>query len=305
MTPGARAFGFAMLLGATARAAGDDWPAPRQADDAPSLASIALSQRAGVVAEAPFATTAFPEVSGFGVVLTAAAALRPSPVGWLSARVPISFARLDFPAGAQVAETAVGNLELGVEHPLELRAKTSVQLRAAFVAPTAEHGPETSLLANRALALANALSGGKDSPLLTPGVTGLRLGASAEHSHGPWWFRAGLDVPVLVRVSDASLPEDADTHSLGLLPAVDLKAAFWITSWLGVALGGRLTTEPLRVQEPARERDRRQRLQPVAEPSVHARLRRHVVLALDGSAPVGGALGGEAWSIGIHGRLAF
>jgi hypothetical protein len=301
----ARVFGFVILLGASARAAGDDWPAPRQSNETPSRVSISLSQRAGVVDEAPFATTAFPQVSGFGMVLTGAAAVQLSPIGRLGARLPISFARLDFPAGAQVTETALGNLELGVEHRLELRASSRLQLRAAFVAPTAEHGPETSLLANRALALGNALSGGKDSPLLTPGVTGLRLGASAEHSHGPWWFRAGLDVPVLVRLSDASLPEDAETHAMGVLPAMDLQAALWITSWLAVALGGRLMTEPLRVQEPARERDRKQRLQPVAEPSVHARLGRHVALALDASVPLGGALGGEAWSIGAYGRLGF
>jgi hypothetical protein len=121
--------------------------------------------------------------------------------------------------------------------------------------------------------------------------------------HGPWWFEAGLDVPVLVRLSDASLPEDVETHSIGLLPALDVQGALWVTSWLGVALGGRLMTEPLRVQEPARERDREQLLQPVVEPGVHARLGRHVELALDGNVPVSGALGGEAWSIGVHGKL--
>jgi hypothetical protein len=305
VTPFARAFGFVMLLGGRARAAGDDWPAPRQPDDTPSRASISLSQRAGVVAEAPFVTTAFPEVAGFGMVVIGAAAVQLSPIGWLGARLPVSYVRLDFPAGAQVTKTALGNLELGVEHRLELRAKGSIRLRAAFVAPTAEHGPETALLANRALAVGNALSGGKEAPLLTPGVTGLRLGLSAEHSHGPWWFRAGLDVPVLVRVSEGSLPEDAETHSTGVLPAIDLQAASWITSWLAVALGGRLMTEPLRVQEPARERDRQRRLQPVVEPSVHARLGRHVNLGLDGNVPAGGALGGEAWSIGLHGRLGF
>ena len=305
MTPRTRAFGFVILVGASARAAGDDWPAPRRSDDAPSQASIALSQRTGIVTEAPFATTAFPEVSGFGMVLTTAAAVQLSPIGWLNARLPLGYVRLDFPAGAQVTKTVVGNLELGVEHRLKLRAATRVGLRAAFIMPTAEHGPEIALLANRALAVGNALSGGKDSPLLTPGVTGLRLGASAEHSRGPWWFRAGLDVPVLVRVSDASLPDDAETHSMGVLPAVDLQAAWWITSWFGLALGGRLMTEPLRVQEPARERDREQRLQPVAEPSVHARLGRQVTAALDASVPVGGTLGGDAWSIGVHGRLAF
>jgi hypothetical protein len=305
VTPFARAFGFVILLGSSARAAGDDWPAPRQPDDAPSYAAISLSQRAGVVDEAPFATTAFPEVSGFAMVLTAAAAVQLSPIGRLSARWPISFVRLDFPAGAQVAEAAPGNLELGVEHRLDHRAARRLRLRAAFIAPTAEHGPQTSLLANRALAVGNALSGGKDSSLFAPGVTGLRLGASAEHSHGSWWFRAGLDVPVLVRLSDASLPEDADTHSMGVLPAIDVQAALWITYWLGVALGGRLMTEPLRVQEPAREHDRKQRMQPVAEPSVHALLGRHLALALDASAPVGGALGGEAWSVGVHGRLGF
>jgi hypothetical protein len=292
-----------MLVVASARAAGDDWPAPRQSSDVRARVSIALSQRAGIVAAAPFVTTAFPEVSGSGVILTAAAGLQVDPIGWLGARLPVTFVRLDFPAGSQVSEAALGNLELGFDRRVELGAPTRLRLRAALIAPAAEHGPEMALLANRALAVSNALSGGKDAALLTPGVTGLRLGARAEHAHGPWWFEAGLDVPVLVRLSDASLPEDVETHAMGLLPALDGQAALWVTSWFGVALGGRLITEPLRVQEPARERDRSQRLQPLVEPAVHARPGRHVALALDGRVPVSGALGGEAWSIGLHGKL--
>ncbi len=302
MTAFARTIALVMLLGANGRAAEHDWPAPPRAKALEERLSLSLSNRAGI-AEAPFVTTAFPLVSGFGMVLTGTAAVELSSVGWLRFRLPISFAWLDYPAGAQVLETALGNLELGLEHPFDASPATRAFLLAAILAPSAEHGSKTALLDNRALALGSALSGGQDSPLLTPGVTGLRLGASVEHSERPFEFRASLDVPLLLRISDASLPDESETHPIGILPAVDLEAAWWITSWFGASLGGALITEPLRVQEPALERDRNQRLQPVVEPGLHFQLGQHIALGLDGSVPVGGALGGDAWSIGLHGRL--
>jgi hypothetical protein len=301
VTPLSRVLGLVLLLSMNAHAAEHDWPAAPRAKDTQERVSLSLSNRAGLV-KAPFVTTAFPEVSGFATVMTGTAAVRFSSIGWLRLSLPISFVRLDFPARAQVSETALGNLELGLEHRLELRRSTRLGLLAAFLVPSAEHGPKTALLGNRALALGSALSGGKSSPLLTPGVTGLRLGASVEHALRPFELRASLDVPVLVRFSDASLPEDAETHAIALLPVVDLRAGWWITSWFGASLGAGLITEPQRVQEPILERDRNRRLQPVVEPGLHLRLGQHVALGLEASVPVGGTLGGDAWSIGPYGR---
>jgi hypothetical protein len=157
--------------------------------------------------------------------------------------------------------------------------------QAAFLVPSAEHGSKAALLNNRALALGNALNGGKDSARLTPGVTGLQLGASLEHTQRPFDFRASIELPLLLRVSDASLPEETETHPIAILPALDLRAAWWITASFAASLGAGLITEPL------------------VEPGLHLQLGRHVALGLDGSIPVGGNLGGDAWSIGLHARL--
>jgi hypothetical protein len=176
-------------------------------------------------------------------------------------------------------------------------------LVAALIAPSAEHGSRAALLDNRALALGSALNGGKDSALLTPGVSGLRLGTSLEHSRYPFAFRASLDLPLLVRISEASLPPHAETNVVGLSPALDLRGALWVTSWFGASLGGSLITEPWRIQEPALERDRKRRLQAILEAGLHVRLSRYVVLALDGSVPAAGNLGGDAWSIRTQARF--
>jgi hypothetical protein len=110
-----RLIAFMGLCAGNVSAAEHDWPAPPRAGEREERVFLSLSQRAGL-AEAPFVSTAFPEVSGFAMVLTGAAGVRISPVGWVRLRLPISFARLDFPAGAQVPETALGNLELALEH---------------------------------------------------------------------------------------------------------------------------------------------------------------------------------------------
>jgi hypothetical protein len=292
-----------MLLSASGRTAEHDWPRSPRANDTEQRVSLSLSQRAGLV-EAPFVTTAFPEVSGFGMILTGSAAATLSPIGWLRLKLPIALVWLDFPAGSQEKEAALGNLELALEHPVELHPATRLGLLASLFVPSAEHGSESALLNNRALSLGSALNGGKDAALLTPGVTGLRLAVSIEQTLSPFELRARIDVPLLVRVSSASLPDDTETHPIGILPTVDVTAAAWITRWFAASLGGGLISEPLRVEEPARERDRRRRLQGVVELGIHLRLGEHLALGLDASIPVGGRLGGEAWSIGTQARFA-
>jgi hypothetical protein len=293
-----------LLLGGNAQAAGLDWPLPPRGQGAEERLAVSVTNRAGLV-KAPFFTTAFPEVSGFASVLTPVAAVLVSQIGWLSLRVPISFVRLDFPAKAQVSETALGNFELAVERELELRPSTRLEILAAALVPSAEHGSRGALLDNRALTLGSGVTGGKDSALLTPGVTGVRLAAHVEHWHAPFAFRAGLDVPLLVRISDASLPKEVETHAFGISPAIDLSVAAWVTSWFGGSLRGALITEPSRVQEPALERDRKQRAQVVLEPGLHFRVGRRVALALGGTVPAGGSLGGDAWSVGVQARVGF
>jgi hypothetical protein len=291
-----------LLLTGTARAVEPDWPTSPRTEDEEAPLSFSLSNRAGL-AKAPFVTRHFPQVSGFAMVLTPAAAFRVASLGRLHLKLPISIVRLDFPARAQVAESTPGNLELGLRRQHELSASTRLGFGAAFVVPSADHGSEASLLENRALSLGSALNGGKDALLLTPGVSGARLEVSVETRLRAFDFRAGLDLPLLVRVSNASLPEETDTHVIGISPTIDLRAAFWIKPWLATSLGGSLIMEPWRVQEPALERDRKRRLQPMVEPGLQVRLGAHVVLGLDASVPLGGSLGGDAFGVGLHAQV--
>jgi len=285
------AAGLVLLLGASA-----------SAEESSERLSFEISDRAGLV-RAPFVTSTFPEVSGFGMRLTAAAAVRLASLDW-RVTLPVGVVWLDFPAGAHVTETVLGNLELGVEHEAPLSPSTSVGLLAALLAPSAGQGSRTSLLDNRALALVSALNGGKDSALLTPGVSGLRLQASVDHSEPPFELRASVDLALLVRLSDASLPEETQTHAVGVWSALDLGATLPITSWFGATLGGALSAQPVRVHELALERHRERWLQALVEPGVYMKIGQATVLGLDGSIPVGGNLGGDAWSVCIHARRA-
>lgn len=294
---------FALLVSARGHAAEPDVPTPPHAQEAPKRATFSLGNRMGLV-EAPFVTTAFPKVSGFALRLTGTAQVRLSSLGWLHARLPFSYVRLDMPAGAQVGETAFGNLELGLEHDFQPLSAARVLAELAVLAPTAEHGPAGALSKNRALSLSSALNGNQDAAQLTPGVTGLRLGASVEHWLYPFGFRASVDLPLLLRFSRAELPAESRTHTLSLLPTLKLRAAWWATSWFALSLGGVLVTEPWRSQEPSHDRDRARRLQPVVEPAAHAKLGRHLVLSLDGSIPIAGNLGGKAWSVSTFVELA-
>lgn len=297
-----RALVIALLVGRSARASELDERAFAGDTPAQERIVLSLSSRAGLV-KAPYLTTAFPEVSGFATVLTGAAAFQLGSIGHLRIRLPLGIVGLDFPAGAQSAEVALGNPELGLERRVDLRPRTRLGFLAALVVPTAQHGTRAALLEGRALALGNALDGGKEPALLTPGVGGLKLGASVEHSARPFELRASLELPVLLRVTDASLPEETETHPIGVLPTIASSASWWFTSWLGGSLGTGLIMEPFRVREPARPRDRARRLQAVLEPGAHVRLGERVALGLEATIPVGGNLGGDAWSIAVQGRF--
>ncbi len=182
-------------------------PALRAAESPPHRrsAELSLSNRAGLVT-APFVTAALPKVSGFADLLVARAALRLSNVGWLHLEAPLAIVALDFPAGAQVSELALGNVELGFTQHFQLGDQARFELLASLLAPTAEHGPERSLLKLRALALAAALSGGKRSASLTSGAIGTRWEATVSHEEGPLELRGTLEAALLARLSNAGLP---------------------------------------------------------------------------------------------------
>jgi hypothetical protein len=294
----------ALLPQGQAAATEQEWPTPPPQVNPSARVWATLQNRAGLV-RAPFVTSDFPEVSGFADVLTASVTVELPALAKLRFVAPLALVRVDYPAGAQVAETALGNLELGGERAFVLGPRTRLALSAALLAPMAPSGPEGSLLANRGLALAAALDGGRSARRFTPGVTGLIAGGSVQHTEGPLELRAALELPLLVRLSDAALPTETETHALGLAPVLDLRAAYWVTTWLGATLGASLITELLRVQEPIRDRDRTRRLQPVVEPGVHFGVGRHLLLTVDASIPVGGSLGGETFSVGVGGRLRF
>ena len=59
------------------------------------------------------------------------------------------------------------------------------------------------------------------------------------------------------------------------------------------------------MQEPALSRDEKRRVQPVMVPGVRVSLGPRAALGLDGTVPVGGPLGGDAFGVGLWARVGF
>jgi len=275
-------------------------------DEAPTV----LETRAGAstlfgYAKSPFFVPEFPAVSGHVLLLRPAVARRISSPLWLGFAAPLALTSIRQPAGTYVDEAAWGNPALTIEYDwggLESGNGFRGVARASLGLPLAEHGPRASQMANRALALADALQALREPSSYTPGVASLTLEYRADFASGAWLFGPGLSVPLLVRVDEAELPS-TQTRAVGLRPRADLRAMYHPRRWFGVGAESSVTFDVVRVTEPIHEDHVRQRVQPSIRPQVvFDKERFRVVLSC--LAAIGGPVHGSA-GCGGDGILRF
>ena len=262
---------------------------------------VALSGRLGQ-SRAPYVTSAFPEVSGYGAAVTLEARLRLSSQLSLGVRAPLVLARVEQPAGALYAEAAWANPELSLafERPWWQRDdwKLSWSTWLALGAPLAEH--DRAQLAGRALHLADAWEGFSEPELYTPGVLPVTPAGSVALSGRRWRFLASLKLPLLLRVSQASLPSESETRSVGTVPVAELEARWQVMQRLALAAAPRLT---LRAVTPVD--DQAGAVQLLAAGRAEFRLAEALTLCVSLQAPVAGPLGGTTVAGGLAARGSF
>lgn len=221
-------------------------------------------------------------------------------------RLPLSLSAVLQPGGSYSAQMAIGNPELYIEHQSlswELAGATvHVPVRAAVGIPVAQHGPGQSLLRNRVLALAGALDGWRNPELWEPGLLPVTLSARAVLAPEPWGASLAAKIPVLIRVGNASLPEESKTRAIGVVPTMEAQGTWQALVWLAVHVAGVVVFQIAPAASPPKNTARSGVVQLMFTPSVDFRIGERWLLSVDVSTAIGGPLSG---TFGLGMGLAF
>jgi hypothetical protein len=259
-------------------------------ESAPETTILAARVHFGL-ATAPFAVGALPEAKGQALSFLVGGERHLTGSLWLGLRLPLVVASVEQPAGSYVDATAWGNPSL------RLTARGDARRLGPFVgAPLARHA--RSLLPNRALAIADGIEGQTDPGLFTPGVLPVTGFAQVTFDSPRWRLSSALELPLLLRVSDADLPPgDARTRALGFIPVLAVEGAAIVARGFGVALAASVALD---LRRPVAEVHDPSLAQFLVRASPFFRLGPQGVLLVDLQAPVGGARGGTSAALGLR-----
>jgi hypothetical protein len=246
---------------------------------------------------APYFTRSFPGLRGHGIVGLLHAGYRITDRHSLGIEMPLLGISVQQPAGSYLDEFAWGNLNMFYLHEHALldtaRLRLIMHAGASVALPIAEQSRSASLLSGRALRIGSALDGFRHPELFTEGVLPIAgsIGVTLERS----WFAAAASfrLPLLIRFSDADLPDDARTHPLGVVTVLHLGLSADATRWFNLSLSADTVVDAVPAVETARDT-------PLAQltlsPALTFRLRRGVWLAISFVLPVASALGGTTYA---------
>jgi hypothetical protein len=289
-----------MALAMTTRTAAADVPTTspeRRADDVsePGAALSAWASFRVGVAHAPFYSATLSEVrseAGQARLLRLGGATRLARVWWIGADLALANPGIEQPAGSYRAASAWGNPILFAETRRDF-ADSGVEgrLRLSGGLPLAERGSRDDLLDRRALAIGDALEGMSDPEFFTPEVLPLAVAGSLLFQRERWRASVRLELPLLLRLSDESVPKEAATSSIAFVPNFEPRVTAWPWRWFGLSLGGTLTWPLVR---PVHVSPRRGPAQAMVAPRLLFAIRPWVLIALDVDVAAGGPLSGTA-----------
>jgi hypothetical protein len=249
---------------------------------------------------APFYTTAQPivrsELQATSLVL--AGWYRVAPAWTLGAHLPIASSSIQEPAGSYVADDTLGNVLVTGVYERRIRPSTIARASVALGAPLAGSGDAPSLVRNRVVAASDALDGWRSTELYQPGVVPFVLAGTLDEVRASWSARAAVELATLVRTSDADLD---DPSRVGLVPSIELEAAWRPRRWLTVGLGAHAVILAIPPIEPVRDAGRSGRVHLGIVPRVEL-ARGRASFALDLLVALAGPLDG---SIGLGASVAW
>jgi len=268
--------------------------ASRLADAEPALELAAKTQFG--VATAPFEAMTLPEAKGQAVVITGESSYEPVRDITLALRVPVVLASVAQPAGAYVDTATLANPQLGASWRWFEQGALAIETGVELGVPLARHSP--TLLANRALAIANGTAGLASPELYTPGVVPITPSSTAVWVAGPWRITATLRAPVLLRFSSADLvAEIATPHTLGIATVIGAEVARRLTHRLELAAASQVVVDLAPTLAHVHDRSRAQDLERVG---LGIRLGASSALAIELAGAIGGELGGSTLALGAR-----
>ena len=271
-----------------------------------SAETVIIAERAHLaVASAPFDVRSLSEARGQALSFVTDAWYELRGETWMGLRLPLVAGSVRQPAGSYLDEAAWGNPELRFARRFSLLGRSDAVLELTLGGgvgiPLAEHDP--SLMPNRALAIANAGEGFAEPELFTPGELPLTPFARLDYASRGFRALALLKIPALFRVSDADLPANqSEPHAFALSSVLSLEASYNFTRRLGLALASQLAVEVLPASEHVRSVPA---LQLMLRASPYFEVGERATVLIDVQAPVGGALGGDTFAVGLRAALRF
>lgn len=195
------------------------------------------------VATTPFEVSSLSQAKGQAFVFHAAATYRLSETLSLELGVPWVLGSVAQPAGSYVDAAALGNPELGAGYRLTLHRDTTSLLTVTTSlnvgAPLASHAPD--LMPNRVLAIANGIEGRGQPARFTAGALPLTPSGVLRWQSPPWSLEGTLQLPLLIRVSEADLPAiSTRTKPLGFATIAAAEARYRLSRRLSLALAEQL-----------------------------------------------------------------
>ncbi len=240
------------------------------------------------------------EAKGQAFVLAAGAGYALSETLDLELGVPIVMGSVAQPAGSYVDVAALGNPQLGVRSRFR-RWQAGPQVIALsgtleLGAPLASHGHD--LMPNRLLAVADGIEGRAHPEWFVPGVVPFTPSTALRWTSPKWTLQAELRLPLLVRVSAASLPPAlAATRPLGFASVLGVEVRYRISRLLSLAAAAHLAVDAV---APVRHLPGVSPLQDFERLSVHFDWGSRAALVVDLQTAAAGELGGSTVSGGLR-----